>query len=100
MIKKGKNMNKSDFIHAVAARTGYTLKDTEIFLEGFSFVLEEAIKRQKDIDFRGFFHLTFRPVKGGMHTFKKGVAPKLYSDGIRIIFSLAKNLKVLVKREV
>lgn len=93
-------MNRDDFIHALADKNGYTLKDNEMLLETFVAVLSECIQKHVEVDVRGFFHLSFKTVKGGYHRFKKSDVAKLYPSGTRVLFSLGRNLKDLIKEQM
>jgi len=51
-------MNKSEFIAAVAAKTGETKRATEATLDAFAEVTKEAVAKGEDVRLAGVFNLT------------------------------------------
>lgn len=55
-------LDKIGLIRKIAEKTGYTLRDSEEFLNCFIEVLRDSIKNREEISVRGFGHLKFHTV--------------------------------------
>lgn len=47
-------MNKKEFVKVIAEKTGFTQKDTKVFLEGFEGAVSETLAAGDDIRLTGF----------------------------------------------
>ena len=56
-------MNKDELIRAISEETGYTVKDSETFLNAIISIFRNAIKNRTQIAVRGFGQLQYRVIK-------------------------------------
>jgi nucleoid DNA-binding protein len=96
----GELMNTDDFVRLMAKENGYSLSDNEAMLKTVIAIFEKAISTEEEIDIRGFGHLRYKPIKGGLHRFSKYKEPVLYPDSIKLVFSLSDNLRRLIKKKI
>lgn len=47
-------MNKHDFVKVISEKTGFTQKDTRVFLEGFEDAVAETLANGDDVRITGF----------------------------------------------
>ena len=89
---------KKEFIVELSNRAGFTQKDTEIFLESFISIFEDATLYLSEIDIQGFLslrhtrieqHSGSRPTKGKVGEYEKVWIP----DSTRTTLSLSKSIK-------
>ena len=91
------SIKKDALLRLISKKTNFTLKDTGVFLDGLIEVFEDCSKSLSPIDVRGWGHLEFLPVKGGKHRFSLDDKMTQYPDSVRMVFSLAKNLRDFAK---
>ena len=78
-------MNKTELIQELVTKTGFTKKDTEIFLATFTETITDSLKNKVPVQITGFgtFSVTereeregFNPAKREVTTFPASTAPK------------------------
>lgn len=93
---------KKEFIVELSERAGFTQKDTEIFLESFISIFEDATLYLSEIDIQGFVSLRHtkidghdgsKPKRGVIGEYEKVWIP----DSTRTTLSLSKSIKNLSK---
>ena len=98
-------LDKISFIRKIANKSGYTMKDTKVFLDSFIEVIEECVADETEVNIFGFGKLSyvhlpqrkgFKPISG-----KPGEGEqKVYPPAVKIVFKLSKTLRVIAKKEI
>jgi nucleoid DNA-binding protein len=92
-------VNTDDFVRAMSKLNSFSQSDNEMMLKTIISVFENAIANGEEIDIRGFGHLNYNKVKGGMHRFSKNSDAKFYPDSVKLTFSLSENFRRLAKEK-
>jgi DNA-binding protein HU-beta len=88
---------KDELVTKIADMSGYTKKDTEVFLETLIGVFGECAKEGVLINYKGWGQLDFALSKGGKHRFSQDSEMIQYPDSVSLTFKLSKNLRDLAK---
>lgn len=102
-MKKQKIM-KDEFVHLLAEKCDYTIKDTETFLKAFIELIRECVENDVEVDICHFGKLYvadiaerkgFKPVRG-----KPGIGENMvYPATKRVVFRLSGELRDIVKNK-
>ena len=107
------DIDKDLFTRELSIKTGFSIADTKIFLDGFIKVFEQAILSGVPLSIRSLGHLTFSKIQGhrGFNARKYKEALKIdpsvnkddfyedYGSAMRINFALSQNLRDLLRAE-
>ena len=92
-------MNKADLITAVSEKTGFTKKDTELSVNAFIEVVEEALVKEEKVQLIGFgtFETRNRKARQGRNPRKPGEVIKIAASKAPV-FKAGKALKDAVNK--
>lgn len=92
-------MNKADLIAAVSEKTGFTKKDTELSVNAFIEVVEEALVKEEKVQLIGFgtFETRNRKARQGRNPRKTGEVIKIAASKAPV-FKAGKALKDAVNK--
>ncbi|MFA5638768.1 MAG: HU family DNA-binding protein [Anaerovoracaceae bacterium] len=92
-------MNKADLIAAVSEKTGFTKKDTELSVNAFIEVVEEALVKEEKVQLIGFgtFETRNRKARQGRNPRKPGEVIKIAASKAPV-FKAGKALKDAVNK--
>lgn len=96
-------LDKIGLVRKIAEKTGYTIRDSEEFLNCFMDVLRDCIINREEISVRGFGHLKFHTVsehKGAIPiTGKKGYKEEIIIPAFeKCKFTLSSDLRRLMRK--
>ena len=92
-----KKLNKSEFLHLLAARAGFTLGDTKAFFDAMEDLFIEAIETKTEINIHGFGDLYYTIVSARTQKNPRTLEAVNLPETTRAEFKLGKPLRAILK---
>jgi nucleoid DNA-binding protein len=92
-------MNRDEFVRLVAQETNFSIQDIKLVMNAIVKVFEEAILNRVEINIRGLGKLSYTTLPARRVSKIISENGGVFPEATRMNFSLAQNLKRLVKKK-